>query len=79
MTTILIKDIPPATLLAIEAMAAANHLTLEEQAREIIMTNLIARIPKDKLLENADRIAAMTPKGVKQTDSAILIREDRDR
>ena len=30
-------------------------------------------------LANADRIAAMTPKGVKQTVSTELIREDRDR
>ena len=30
-------------------------------------------------LENADRIAAMTSKGVKRADSTELIREDRDR
>jgi hypothetical protein len=31
------------------------------------------------LLERIDAIAAMTPKGVEQTDSTLLIREDRDR
>ncbi len=30
-------------------------------------------------VESADRIAAMTPKGVVQSDSVILLREDRDR
>lgn len=38
-----------------------------------------ARPSRKSFLELADRIAAMTPKGVAQTDSADLIREDRDR
>ena len=38
-----------------------------------------AAAPDHRCLAEADRIAAMTPKGVKQTDSVILLREDRSR
>ena len=30
------------------------------------------------LVKEARRIAAMTPKGIKQTDSTVLVREDRE-
>ena len=34
---------------------------------------------RESLYDAARRIAAMTPKGVKQTDSVEMLREDRDR
>jgi hypothetical protein len=37
-----------------------------------------ARPPREEILADMDRIRALTPKGP-QTDSAELIREDRDR
>lgn len=79
MTDILIRNLSPHTLKAIEAMAAMNHLSLEDQARDLIEKSMPRRIPKDQLIANANRIRAMTPKGVVQTDSTLLIREDRDR
>ncbi|MBY6241716.1 hypothetical protein [Methylosinus sp. Sm6] len=54
--------------------ARSNNLSLEEQ----ILTVLRAE-RRRALSERMDAIAAMTPKGVVQTDSTLLIREDRDR
>jgi hypothetical protein len=34
---------------------------------------------REERLRSADAVAAMTPKGVVQTDSTLLIREDGDR
>lgn len=79
MTDILIRDIDPTTLKAIEAMAANNHLSLEEQARELIVKHTPKSLSLSEKIATANRIRAMTPKGVKQTDSVLLIREDRDR
>jgi VIT1/CCC1 family predicted Fe2+/Mn2+ transporter len=58
-------------------LAKARNVSVEDQ----IVTLLGAALPRSAnlLRARAEAIAAMTPKGVKQTDSTILIREDRDR
>jgi hypothetical protein len=53
--------------------------TIEEEVVEIVEQAVGAPRPAHWRLESADRIAAMTPRQVKQTDSTLLIREDRDR
>ena len=39
--------------------------------------NQVRRMSREEFLQRADEIAAMTPKGVEQTDSWVLLREDR--
>jgi len=60
------------------ALASENHMSLEEQAKKLLSDAVSMADRRRDLLEIADWIAAMTPKGVKQTDSTLLIREDRD-
>lgn len=58
-------------------LANTRNISVEDQ----IIAVLREALPScgDVLLARADAIAAMTPEGVEQTDSTILIREDRDR
>ena len=57
--------------------AKQNGRSLEAEVRELLK-QAADRKTTEELLAIADRIAAMTP-DVPQTDSAELIREDRDR
>ena len=66
-----------ATLAKLSESAKAHGRTVEEEAAEILRR--AAAPSRAEVLARLDEIAAMTPKGVKQTDSTILVREDRDR
>lgn len=63
----------------ISRMAESNRHSLEQEAVSLIRDGLRSRARHRELIDKLDRIAAMTPKGVKQTDSVELLREDRDR
>jgi plasmid stability protein len=66
-----------ATLARLEEKAKAHGRSVAEEAAETLRqaTDTPTRA---EMLKRFDEIAAMTPKGVKQTDSTLLIREDRD-
>lgn len=57
--------------------AKAKNRSVEDLILSILNDSFVDR--RKDLLERIDAIAAMTPKGVPQTDSTLLIREDRDR
>jgi plasmid stability protein len=61
----------------IEARALKNKRSIEDEVRAIL-SELALPSPEKRLAE-ADRIRAMTPKGVKQTNSVELMRAIRDR
>ncbi|MGL4440758.1 MAG: hypothetical protein ACRCUE_15960 [Bosea sp. (in: a-proteobacteria)] len=70
----------PADIAAdIEKMAKDFGTTPEQQVETLLRYSLGNFPRRESLLDAALRISAMTPKGVKQTPSEILIREDRDR
>jgi hypothetical protein len=73
---ILIKD--DRMLVRISELAREHNRSPDLEALELISAALDAAKPFDRLAD-AQRISAMTPKGVKQTDSVLLIRQDRDR
>lgn len=75
-----IKDMDDATVEQISDLARRHGRTVEHESLTLIREALGARIPQghEDRAAMARRIAAMTPKGVVQTDSVILIREDRD-
>jgi plasmid stability protein len=62
----------------LSGLARAHNRSPESEALEILIHG-VGAIDKFDRLANAQRISAMTPKGVKQTDSVELIRQDRDR
>jgi plasmid stability protein len=77
MTTLKI-DIPDEAVLArLQDRADEHNRSISEEASEIIRAAV--RPSRDDRLARARRISDMTPKGVKQTDSVELLREDRSR
>ncbi|MBV8443948.1 MAG: hypothetical protein JO312_25905 [Hyphomicrobiales bacterium] len=78
MMQIVLEHLDEATFANLSALAKLNRLSLEEQAERILTEAVDMRVRRRRRVESADRIAAMTPKGVAQTDSVVLLREDRD-
>jgi hypothetical protein len=79
MTQIILNDIDDAVVAKLAELARSNRTSIGEQAQKLLVEALDSLDRRRRRLESADRIAAMTPKGVVQTDSTILLREDRDR
>jgi hypothetical protein len=72
-------NVSDAVVADIEALARQNGMSLERQI-DVLLQFALGNIPRPaQRVEMARRVAAMTPKGVKQTDSVILLREDRSR
>lgn len=67
-----------ATLARLSASALRHGRTLAEEAAATLQDGL-GMMTREEFLRRADDIAAMTPRDVVQTDSTILVREDRDR
>lgn len=79
MATVTIRNLDEDVVEALKAQAKANNRSLEAELRRILAQAAASRKSRMDFLAEADRIAAMTPKDVPQTDSTLLIREDRDR
>lgn len=78
MPTVTIRNLDETIVKKLKKQAVDNNRSLEAELRDIL-NRAADRPSKAELLGLADRIKAMTPKGVQQTDSAELLREDRDR
>jgi len=78
MANVTIRNLDDGVVERLKSKAKDNGRSLEAELREILSTEARRASTKEWLAE-ADRIAAMTPKDRPQTDSTILIREDRDR
>ena len=77
MATLTIRNLDDAVVEQLKTRARNNLRSLEAEVRTLL-TRAAARPTGEEAVALADRIAAMTPEGVAQTDSARLIREDRD-
>ena len=72
-------NISDAVAADIESLARENGVSVENQI-DTLLQFALGNLPRSAFrVEMARRVAAMTPKGIKQTDSVILLREDRDR
>ncbi len=78
MANLTIRNVDDKVVERLKKKAKDNGRSLEAELRELLKQAANRKSPEE-LLAIADRIAAMTPEGVKQTDSAELLREDRDR
>ncbi|MEK9679122.1 MAG: Arc family DNA-binding protein, partial [Rhodospirillaceae bacterium] len=76
MPTLTIRNVEEDVMEQLKKRAKQNERSLEAEVRQILKR-------ETRLLSGAEAIAlsrrltAMTPKDVKQTDSALLLREDR--
>jgi plasmid stability protein len=78
MATVTIRDLDERIVRKLKARAKANNRSLEAELRAILAAEVRQRETMRRFHARARRIAAMTL-NVPQTDSALLIREDRDR
>lgn len=75
MAQVLVHNLPNEVVARLKARAARARRSLEQELRHILIE--AARQGREEILADMERISAMTP-NVPQTDSAELIREDRN-
>ncbi|MEO8558158.1 MAG: hypothetical protein ABI439_03785 [Rhodospirillales bacterium] len=77
MANLTIRNLDATTVENLKAHAKANHRSLEAEIR-VLLEQHARRLSTEELIKRAREIAAMSPPSP-QTDSTVLIREDRDR
>lgn len=65
-------------LARIEEIARARHTTVEHQIDELLSGAVGRAATRHDIRRRLDSIAALTPVGIRQTDSVAMLREDRD-
>lgn len=65
-------------LKALAEMAAVHRQPIEVEINELLQRAVNEHARRLELVRRADEIAAMTPKGIIQTDSVDIIREMRE-
>ncbi len=78
MATVTIRNLDADVVEQLKRKAKQNHRSLEAELR-VILEDEARRLTGKEARALADHIAALTPEGVKQTDSVELLREDRNR
>ena len=76
MAQVIVRNLDDRVVAALKRKAKLHGCSLEQELRDIL--SRVARPSAEERSALARRIRAMTPPGVVQTDSARLIREDRD-
>jgi len=78
MATLTIRNLGTNVVQALKLLAKANNRSLEGEVRALMERH--AQTPSaHKLIALANDIAALTPKDRPQTDSALLLAENRSR
>ncbi len=77
MAQVIIRNLDDRVVAALKRKAGLHGRSLEHELRTIL--SQAARLTAAERVAIAERIRGMTPSGIEQTDSAELIREDRDR
>ena len=73
-----IRNLNDAVVDRLKAQARANERSLEGEVRHLLTREVAGYLGTAEFLARADALAAMTA-DTKQTDSTILIQEDRNR
>ena len=76
MANLTIRNLDDEVVAKLKAQAKAHHRSLEAELRTLL-SEAAARPSREEFREIAARIRATTP-DVPETDSTLLIREDRD-
>ena len=76
MAQVIIRNLPDNVVAGLKVRARQGKHSLDQELREILCD--AARPSREEIIADMDRIRAMTPRKL-QSDSADLIREERDR
>lgn len=77
MGTLTIRNLDDSVIERLKERAQDNDRSLEAELRALL-TEVSERPSRKKFIEFAERVSAMTPTDVAQTDSTDIIREMRD-
>ena len=77
MAQVIVRNLDESVLEVLRVRARLKGHSLEQELRETL-SRAVGKLSPEEKLAIIDEIRAMTPKGVQQTDSTLLIREDRD-
>lgn len=77
MAQVIVRNLDDRVVTSLKRKADLHGRSLEQELREILSS--AAQLTGEERAALAARIRAKTPAGVEQTDSAELIRQDRDR
>lgn len=77
MPSVVVRNLDLQVVETLKARARLRGHSLEQELREIL--SAAAGPGRADRLAIADRVRAMTPANVPQTDATVLVREDRDR
>jgi plasmid stability protein len=73
-----IENVDEQIMKSIRLRARSSGRSFEEEVRALLAEAAKPRMTREDFVAEALRIQAMTPKGVKQTDSTEIVRELRD-
>ena len=76
MAQVLVRNLDERVVAALKRRAELHGRSLEQELRDTLTQ--AARLSGEERIALARRVRGMTPRDVVQTDSAALIREDRD-
>jgi antitoxin FitA len=74
---VIVRNLDDDVLEALRVRARLKGHSLEQELRETL-SRAVSTLTTEEKLAMIDEIRAMTPKGVEQPDSTLMIREDRD-
>ena len=78
MANVTVRNIDDDVIASLKAQAKAHHRSLEGEIRHLLAAHVSRRARKAGFRDRTARLGART-EGRPQTDSAVLLREDRDR
>ncbi len=78
MGNLTVRNLDDSVIDQLKRRARANHRSLEGEVRYVLTREVSGYLRTAEFLARADALAATTADR-KQTDSAVLVREDRDR
>jgi plasmid stability protein len=77
MANVTVRNIDDHVIASLKAQARANHRSLEGEIRYLLTQQALRHTRLEDFRERTARLAALTPDRP-QTDSVLLLREDRD-
>ena len=78
MANVTVRNIDDSVIDALKAQAKANRRSLEDEIRHVLAQQALRHTRLDGFRERTARLASRTA-DAPQADSAILLRDDRDR
>ena len=78
MANVTVRNIDDSVIASLKAQAKANHRSLEGEIRHVLAQQAHRRTGLDEFRERTAHLASLTA-DLPQIDSAILVRDDRDR